>query len=573
MRIKYITTALLIFSISSLFAIKKEDVLTKIKAVSDKIINETSFELQSVKYSTGQGVERVDFSSVFNCEKDKKQYARTLIKATETKEYTLGFSYRGNITVWINNQEVFQESATDYTIAEYSYGWFHFNKTIHTNLNEGENSILVQLTNTEAPIFFVRAITEELVQDKNISFNNPLEAESSKKWLLCGNLSENDNPSKNIKNSYSKNGNITVWQTQPDFYINKLKTPEKASYQRDPYSDWHYANGGTMFGILALYDITQDNIYFDFVEKFALSTAEYYDSFNWQYNTMNTFKGSYCRLFRLTMLDDSGGPAIPVAELYKRNKNPEYQKILSPVTNYVLNKQQRLPDGTFSRPEPENNTVWSDDLFMSVPYLLRVAEYENKPELYDEIANQILNFHKYLYNKKSGIYYHCWLDEKKEQSVAQWGRSNGWLVWAITEALKYMPTTHKDYKKIMKVYKQYMTSLVKYQDKSGLWHQLIDKDDSYLETSCSAMFTLGLARGINNGWLSSDFEKYALKGWQGIDSKIDENGTVHTICRGTGLGYDLDFYYNRATFDHDPRGLGAVLTAGAEIYTMLNNKK
>jgi len=33
----------------------------------------------------------------------------------------------------------------------------------------------------------------------------------------------------------------------------------------------------------------------------------------------------------------------------------------------------------------------------------------------------------------------------------------------------------------------------------GLWHQLLDKTDSYLETSASAMFTFAIARGVNRG--------------------------------------------------------------------------
>ena len=35
------------------------------------------------------------------------------------------------------------------------------------------------------------------------------------------------------------------------------------------------------------------------------------------------------------------------------------------------------------------------------------------------------------------------------------------------------------------------------QSGSGLWHQLLDKPDSYLETSASAMFTYAIARGVN----------------------------------------------------------------------------
>ena len=98
-----------------------------------------------------------------------------------------------------------------------------------------------------------------------------------------------------------------------------------------------------------------------------------------------------------------------------------------------------------------------------------------------------------------------------------------------------------------------------------MWHQVLDHPESYEESSCTAMFVLGMARGVQNGWLADDFRTMAIRGWQALEKKIDEDGTVHGICRGTGIGYDLDFYFNRDTFDHDPRGLGAVMTAGLEV--------
>ena len=110
-----------------------------------------------------------------------------------------------------------------------------------------------------------------------------------------------------------------------------------------------------------------------------------------------------------------------------------------------------------------------------------------------------------------------------------------------------------------------MQGIVKYQDENGLWHQVLDRKDSFLETSGSAMFTLAIARGVINGWLNEDYKKYVLIGWAGLETKISDDGIVKDICRGTGIGYDYDFYNNRARFDNDPRGLGAVLTAATEV--------
>jgi len=79
------------------------------------------------------------------------------------------------------------------------------------------------------------------------------------------------------------------------------------------------------------------------------------------------------------------------------------------------------------------------------------------------------------------------------------------------------------------------------------------------------MYCLAIARGVRNGWLNQDLAEYAVKAWDALQNKIKDSGTVVGICRGTGIGGDLDFYLKRKTFDHDPRGLGAIITAAIEI--------
>ena len=105
-----------------------------------------------------------------------------------------------------------------------------------------------------------------------------------------------------------------------------------------------------------------------------------------------------------------------------------------------------------------------------------------------------------------------------------------------------------------------------------MWHQVLDHPESYEESSCTAMFIIGLARGVNNGWLDKSYKKLALKSWIALTKKI-EDGIVHGICRGTGMGNDIEFYFKRPTVDNDPRGLGAVLTAGVEISKLQSNNK
>lgn len=108
-------------------------------------------------------------------------------------------------------------------------------------------------------------------------------------------------------------------------------------------------------------------------------------------------------------------------------------------------------------------------------------------------------------------------------------------------------------------------NIIAYQDAQGMWHQLLDKPDSYPETSCTAMFVAAIAHGVNKGWLDSSFASVALQGWKAVCSQITPEGQVKNVCMGTGISRDLPFYYNRPAPLNDAHGLGAVVQAGIEI--------
>jgi unsaturated rhamnogalacturonyl hydrolase len=124
---------------------------------------------------------------------------------------------------------------------------------------------------------------------------------------------------------------------------------------------------------------------------------------------------------------------------------------------------------------------------------------------------------------------------------------------------------------LIKLFQRQILGIAKYQSVSGLWHQLLDKEDSYLETSCSAMFTYAIARAVNNGYLDKRYSSIAISGWEGILTKINPNGEIEGVCTGTVVSDNLVDYYNRPTPLNDIHGIGVVLLAGSEIQLLLTN--
>lgn len=546
------------------------EVLKATRTVADKIIRETSFEYRNEPLNNNPWAHFQTQASGLGT-----TIAKASLRAKVTGRTLLGLAFEGSVSVFVNGEEVFAGESDQVEVLEYTYNRFQSQELIPIDLWKGLNDVVVLCTGREANVLML-PLNELDEPDHNATFRNLVEGPFSNKWLVSGPY--NGFPEEELLEIGRMDTGLNftppgkAWRVPSLPMTRQLRVPENASFQRHPYSEWHYANGGTMLGMLYLYAVTGNEGYFQFVNRFTENILENRDKDRWQFENIPVLKGAQFRLFRLIMLDDSSGPALPFVELKRTYGVSKYDDILAAVLEQVTELQDRLPDGTLCRSEPETNTLWSDDLFMSTPFLCRMALATGNDALFDDAARQIIQFNAYLMNPETGLYYHGYYADRDVPAPFQWGRANGWVTWAMSEVLMLMPKTHRDYKTILDIYRNHLSALVKYQTESGIWHQILNDPSTYQETSCTAMYTLSMARGINNGWLDDSFRDHALSGWNAVNRKINEDGTVSGICRGTGIGTSVAFYNGRETFDHDPRGLGAVLTAGAEVYLMLKNQ-
>jgi len=145
---------------------------------------------------------------------------------------------------------------------------------------------------------------------------------------------------------------------------------------------------------------------------------------------------------------------------------------------------------------------------------------------------------------------------------------------ALAELLDVLPENHPNRGKVLQLYRDHARGLASYQSGSGFWHQLLDRPDSYLETSATAIYTYAFARGINRGWLDGKtFAPMTLLAWNAVTTKVNAKGQVEGTCVGTGMAFDPAFYYHRPISSFAAHGYGPTLLAGAEVLTMLKTKK
>jgi rhamnogalacturonyl hydrolase YesR len=217
--------------------------------------------------------------------------------------------------------------------------------------------------------------------------------------------------------------------------------------------------------------------------------------------------------------------------------------------------------------------VWLDDLFMAVPAMAQMGKLTGEEKYYNEAVRQVLQFSQRMFVPEKGLYRHGWVEDMEPHSAFHWGRANGWAILTLTEVLDVLPPNHPAYQPVLEQLRAHAAGLAACQGGDGFWHQLLDRNDSYTETSATAIFTYCLAHGINKGWLDAlAYGPVAQLGWEAVSTRINVAGAIEGVCVGTGMGFDPAFYYHRPTNTSAAHGYGPVIWAGAEMINLLNKQ-
>lgn len=271
-------------------------------------------------------------------------------------------------------------------------------------------------------------------------------------------------------------------------------------------------------------------------------------------------------------LDDAGAMCAATIRLARNGGAANLCPVIDNYINFVAKKEYRLADGTLARNRPQKNTLWLDDLYMAVPALAQMGKLTGDKKYFDDAVKQILQFSKRMFNKEKGVYMHGWVESMEVHPQFHWGRANGWAFLAMTDLLDVLPENHPGRKAVLEQYQALAKGLVSYQSDKGFWHQLLDRNDSYLETSATAIYAYCLAKGINKGWLNAmTYGPATILAWNAVTTKVNDKGQVEGTCVGTGMAFDPAFYYYRPVNVFAAHGYGPVLLAGAEMINLLKN--
>ena len=377
-----------------------------------------------------------------------------------------------------------------------------------------------------------------------------------------------------IRDHFVRSTPYRIIDTSTGRPITDLSTPVKTAgidNRNGEFNDWSYSMGVVLAAMLQVTEVTGDTTFQDYTFKnfdFIFTHLPYFRKQAAQFGPQNL---GYGRMIEMRELDHCGAIGAALIKTNAKKPDPRYREGIDLAATHILTRQLRLPDGTLARPRPVKLALWIDDAYMSIPFLAQMGKATGETKYFDDAARQVIGMSARLFNRENGLFDHSWFAAMDDDARFYWGRGGGWAMMAMAELLSVLPENHPDRVKMLEIFRRGARGAVETQGGTGLWHQLLDKTDSYLETSASAMFTFAIARGVNRGWLPTSYAPVAQSGWRALESRIRPDGQIEGICVGTTAAYDAVYYYNRPTELKAMQGYGPALMAGAEVITMLRN--
>ncbi|MES2648498.1 MAG: glycoside hydrolase family 88 protein [Bacteroidota bacterium] len=349
---------------------------------------------------------------------------------------------------------------------------------------------------------------------------------------------------------------------------------EEAIFKPGDYRLTSYEWGVTYAGMLLAAEATGDKKYADYTNNrlsFLAGITPYYKTALAKNASLVTPVNS---VLKPHALDDAGAMCAAIIKASRAGLTANVRPIIDNFIAFISKGQFRFADGTLARNRPLPNTLWLDDLFMSVPALAQMGKLTGESKYYDDAVKQVLQFSERMFVKEKGLFMHGWSQQMNPHPAFHWARANGWAVMTMVELLDVLPNSHPGRAKVLAQLQAHIKGLASYQSGTGFWHQLLDKNDSYLETSATAIYTYSIARAINRGWIDKKaYGPMVLLAWNAVATKVNNAGQVEGTCVGTGMGFDPAFYYFRPINVFAAHSYGPVLLAGAEMILLLKKHK
>ena len=336
-----------------------------------------------------------------------------------------------------------------------------------------------------------------------------------------------------------------------DTFLKNMESHNLAGDDISKYRYWEWTQGVGLFGLWKLFQYEKKESYLDTLKK-------YYDrQIEIGFPALNV---------------NTAAPYLAMSFLAEYTGEEKYMQPCVNAAKQIMESFPRTKEGGFQHKTSDSvneQELWDDTLYMTVLFLANMGRILKDDSMTAEAEYQFLLHDKYLCDKISGLWYHGWsFQEKNNFAGAFWGRGNCWITMAIPEFLSICNCSEPVKRMLINTLKDQVESLKVYQAGNGMWHTLVDDEDSYVEASATCGFAYGILKAVKDGLLDKSYLEVASKAAAPIMDYISEEGVVNQVSYGTPMGRTTKDFYKQIELKPMPYGQALAILFLMEYRTM-----
>ena len=257
--------------------------------------------------------------------------------------------------------------------------------------------------------------------------------------------------------------------TKPVHHYTRVEDIPRHTHVRagNNFFDWTYTTGILNSSLVQLSEVTGDKHYVEYALRqieFPLANYNRVDPKPDADVDWNVFYA----LRRYDELDFVGTQNGALIDLGNYTGQPLHEDYIQRGAEHIRHGQQRYADGTLVRDWPQKGTLWADDLYMGLAFMSRYGLAYSDKEMIADAVRQVDNFNKYLWNPKTGLYYHGFYSQSNQPAGYHWGRCNGWIMKGTCELLDVLRPDSEEFVRLLGYLKRQIDGLKPYQRPSGM---------------------------------------------------------------------------------------------------------
>lgn len=219
-------------------------------------------------------------------------------------------------------------------------------------------------------------------------------------------------------------------------------------------------------------------------------------------------------------INDSATPLEAVLRTAEILDDREMKNAADRMIKYLFETAPKTEEG-FIHHSYHGPELWADTIYMGPPFIA----YAGYPE---EAYRQVKGIIDRIWIEDESLFASRWnADAQQITHPNLWGLGNAHAISGMTKLISHLPDNMSSEKEELQNYvRKHLAGCLRYLRDDYLFHNIINKPSTFVETSLAMRVADSVFKGIKAGWIDTEYLETAVNIRKSVHHKVNDLGYV-----------------------------------------------